>query len=495
MLPWPLAFAACWGGIWIGDLALYALARRYGRPILKKKFMQKLVTPEHLARSEEWFAESGVWALVISRFVPGMRLTTFVMAGLLRLSAWVFAPVTAVLSLLWVGLIFGLVHFLGRRAEGWFHEFHHYAPWLLLPVVFIGLALLLWKHPRFKRWRQWEFWPGWLFYSPVAVYYTWLAVRHRGLTLPTLANPGIYTGGIIGESKFETLSILEHQAPGFTATTRLLLPGPLAQRLTLLKAVCLQADLEPPFVLKPDQGQRGAGFRVVRHWDEAEECLMRLPVPLVVQRYIPGPHEAGLFYYRLPDEECGRLFAITDKIFPRLVGDGTSTVEQLIHADARAVLIADKYLTRHADKREFVLPAGETFRLVEAGNHAQGCIFQDGRDLWSEQLEARIDDISRRVPGFFIGRYDVRYSSVEALKRGEGFSILELNGAASEATNLYDARYTLAEAYGILFRQWEIVFRIGAMNRELGHHALSARDLFSEWLKQREIMARYPAAD
>jgi hypothetical protein len=34
-----------------------------------------------------------------------------------------------------------------------------------------------------------EFWPGTLFYAPVAVYWLWQSLRHRSLTLPTIANP------------------------------------------------------------------------------------------------------------------------------------------------------------------------------------------------------------------------------------------------------------------------------------------------------------------
>ena len=55
------------------------------------------------------------------------------------------------------------------------------------------------------------------------------------------------------------------------------------------------------------------------------------------------------------------------------------------------------------------------------------------------------------------------------IRRGENFKILELNGAASEATSIYDTRNSLFRAYAILFRQWDLVFAIGAANRKLGH--------------------------
>jgi hypothetical protein len=259
--------------------------------------------------------------------------------------------------------------------------------------------------------------------------------------------------------------------------------------------MCEEAGLDFPFVLKPDFAQRGSGFKVVRSWESALVYLERVTAPLVLQRYIPGPMEAGIFYYRFPGESHGRIFAITEKIFPKITGNGTSTVEELIHADPRASILAGTYLSRHGESSAVVLAEGETLRLVEAGNHAQGCIFHDGWSLWSEQLEARLDEISKRVPGFFIGRYDVRYASVADLKRGEGFHILELNGAASEATNIYDPRHSLFSAYATLFRQWRLVFAIGTANHRLGHRAMSLGSFLGEWQKYRQTADSYPPAD
>ena len=134
-------------------------------------------------------------------------------------------------------------------------------------------------------------------------------------------------------------------------------------------------------------------------------------------------------------------------------------------------------------------------RLVEAGNHCQGCIFRDGGHLVSEALRERIDKISRALPGFFIGRYDIRYSDDGDLRRGENFRIIELNGAASEATNIYDERNSLLSAYKTLYRQWELVYAIGRANRDLGHKSASAVDVFRDWRLYRTVSAAYPAAD
>src|SRR5262249_53218276 len=145
-------------------------------------------------------------------------------------------------------------------------------------------------------------------------------------------------------------------------------------------------NLAYPLVLKPDVGQRGFGFRVIRSDEEVKSYVEQYSRDLLVQEYAPGPHEAGVFYYRCPHEEKGKIFSITDKIFPAVVGDGQCTIEELIHHDARASLIADVYLRRFEAQRKRVLGAGEVLRLVEAGNHCQGAIFLDGYRLFSSAL-------------------------------------------------------------------------------------------------------------
>ena len=151
-----------------------------------------------------------------------------------------------------------------------------------------------------------------------------------------------------------------------------------------------------------------------------------------------------------------------------MVGDGRSTLEDLIWRHPRYRLQAGVFLTRHAAERARVPSEGERVQLAIAGNHAQGTTFLDGSALWSPELEARIDDIARGMPGFFIGRFDVRYGDVERFRRGEDLAIVELNGVTSESTHIYDPSFTLLDAWRVLFRQWELIFRIGAANRARG---------------------------
>jgi hypothetical protein len=110
-------------------------------------------------------------------------------------------------------------------------------------------------------------------------------------------------------------------------------------------------------------------------------------------------------------------------------------------------------------------------------------------------LEKSIDDIARTFHGFFIGRFDIRYSDVERFKTGTDLAIVELNGATAESTNIYDPHTTLFDAYRQLFRQWSIVFSIGAANRAAGAPVTSHRRLFDLVRAHLRATEPFPVSD
>ena len=97
----------------------------------------------------------------------------------------------------------------------------------------------------------------------------------------------------------------------------------------------MSASWEWPLILKPDQGERGAGLKLARDRDAVESYLRSYRGAVLVQPYDPGPFEAGIFYYRIPGRERGKIFSITDKRFPEVVGDGRSAIKDLVLRDRR----------------------------------------------------------------------------------------------------------------------------------------------------------------
>jgi membrane protein DedA with SNARE-associated domain len=523
---WPLGFAACFTGIWLGDLGLYSLARCLGKPILQSRWVARFTDATAIERCQQNFSQRGSLALFVSRFVPGTRLPTYLAAGLFSMPLARFALVTALAAILWIGGIFATASLLGSHALIRFSFFQGKIAAVAGTTLLLGTILVVFKRlipavrgadagrasgfatetgrgqrPRlqlpvfFRRWAHWEFWPARLFYIPVAVYYVWLAIRYRGLTVPTSANPGMTTGGFVGESKYEILQQLRQADADLVAGGYLIEGCTTTDRLLSLHRLCREHKIRLPFILKPDVGQRGNGVRLIQSMRAALEYLENVTAPVIVQRYIAGPFEAGIFYYRFPGESHGQIFAITEKEFPIITGDGTHTVEELIHADSRAALMARTYLRRFDSCRDQILAAGEILKLVETGNHAQGCIFRNGMHLHTNSLERAIDEISQKLPGFFIGRYDVRYRNEEDFKQGRNFQIVELNGATSEATSIYDARNSLLSAYRTLFQQWRLVFAIGAANRANGHAPSSLAALWRNWRQYSVAALSYPLAD
>src|SRR5207249_10928286 len=106
-----------------------------------------------------------------------------------------------------------------------------------------------------------------------------------------------------------------------------------------------------------------------------------------------------------------------------------------------------------------------------------------------------IDDISQNPPRRYIGRYDIRYRSDDELRGRKEFQIIELNGAASEATNIYDEVSSLWSAYNTLYRQWKLVFQIGAANRSRGHRPVSSLAVIRDWMEFSRQAMEYPLAD
>lgn len=492
-----LGLASAVLGIWVGDVGLYWVGATLAGRLEQSRWVKRFVSPEAYSRARLWFQQSGVSTIVLSRFIPGSRLPLYVAAGALKQPARLFASVTGICAIVWVSAIYVASRFtaLSRlspvRSLAIFAVALLAGPWVLAKLFRLAIPSLrlIWK-----RYSRWEFWPAWVFYPPVVAMYVWFSVRYRGWTLPTVANPSFRNGGLIGESKIEILNALMAVSTDCVSDGYLVRAGAHLQRIEEFCRICQFHSVEYPLVLKPNVGQRGAGFRLISSQGEAEEYLNQVTADVILQRYVPDKKEIGVFYFRFPGEASGKIFAVTEKVFPTLTGDGTNTFEQLLNEDQRASLIASTYLRRFPALRNRVFPAGHQVRLVEAGNHCQGCIFRDGSHLISDSLCARIDDISRRIPGFFIGRYDIRYAGEEELACGK-FKIIELNGAASEATNIYDERNSLLSAYRTLYRQWELVFRIGRANRDRGYRTPSAFELLRDVCSYTAISQTYPVAD
>ncbi|MBN9511139.1 MAG: D-alanine--D-alanine ligase [Alphaproteobacteria bacterium] len=338
-----------------------------------------------------------------------------------------------------------------------------------------------------------EFWPDWLFYAPIVAQWILLGLRHGDMSLPTAANPAIEFGGLCGERKSGILDLLPPPARAVLAPYATLPAGSPAAA----EAAMAAAGLSYPVIAKPDIGCNGTGVRLLEDGVALAQYLADFPAgePLMLQRYIADEGEAGIFYVREPDAPSGRITSLTLKYAPTVVGDGRSSIEALVRADPRAALVPHFYLPRLGDRRHQVPAQGERVRLLLVGNHCKGSIFRDGAAEITPALTRRIEAIARALPDFHFGRFDVRFASLAALRRGEGFTVIEINGVGSEATHVWDARTRLATAWADQLAHYRAAFAIGRAMRARGHRSAGIGAMWRSWRRQRALMARYPAND
>jgi hypothetical protein len=350
-----------------------------------------------------------------------------------------------------------------------------------------------------------EFWPMWAFYPPVLLYVLWLMVRYRGVLLPTVANPSFPGGGFVGESKADVLSLAVRHAPEWVAPFVLVdrpsLGANASSGLDQLTALALDslatAGLALPVVAKPDLGCRGAGVKLIRTEADLRQYLHAFPAGarLLLQRLVDFEGEAGIFYCRHPGQARGRIISITLKYFPHVVGDGRRSLRELILADPRAGQLAHLYLTRHAAGLDTVPAPGEPVRLAFAGSHSRGAIFRNGNALVTEAMEDRFDAISKSLPEFYFGRFDIRFAQFSDVQLGTGFTILEANGAGAESTHIWDRRTGLLSAWRDLMKQYRLLFQIGRANVDRGFRPLTLGEFRQWYRREKTLTPLYPATD
>lgn len=143
------AFIATWIGNVLGATAMYAVGRRHGSAWMRKRF-PALVDEKNERRLRELHARYGAGALVLSRFIPGVRALVPPFAGALRLSPLSTIASIAVASGIWYGLVSYLAFRAGADWNALTGMITHYGRLTaLVAAVLVALgALVRWLRAR-----------------------------------------------------------------------------------------------------------------------------------------------------------------------------------------------------------------------------------------------------------------------------------------------------------------------------------------------------------
>jgi hypothetical protein len=319
------------------------------------------------------------------------------------------------------------------------------------------------------RLRSWEYWPFGILQGPVFLYWLLLALKERSIFFFSASNPGILSGGMMGESKAEVLDLIPDEIKPKTFLVRLPATAEsVAHQMT-------SNGLSFPLIFKPDLGERGWMVRKIDNERDVEQYLKDIRINFVMQELVDLPLEFGVFYVRYPDRPHGRVTSVTMKKFLSVKGDGRSTLQELILSHDRAKLQWEVLKERYLQQLNDVLPNNKSIELVSIGNHCLGTTFLDANYLITPKLNASFDSISKKIPGFYFGRFDLRCASFEDLEEGK-VKIVELNGCGAEPAHIYHPGSSFWRGMATLFAHVHRMYRVSAINHSMGVPYLSFQE-------------------
>jgi len=313
-----------------------------------------------------------------------------------------------------------------------------------------------------KKLKNWEQWPFKILYAPIAPMWLWYMIRSRAVWFFTPSNPKLTFGGLDGEPKKEMHDLLPPElCPDFFNVKP---SDDFSQVEEKLKA----AGISYPLIVKPEVGGQGILFRKIENEAHLKEYHSKIPVEYFIQEFIEYPMEVSLFYYRYPNERKGAITGFLQKVPMRVTGDGLHNLGELLLKNVKTKKRLAELKQKHEINFNKVIPAGEVYILSHAGNHNRGAEFFDLSAEINDDLVNLLDKISLRIDDFFYGRYDIMCNSIEELKQGKNFVILEYNGCGAEPNHFYDTGYTLIGAWKEILKHWKILFEISRYNNRQG---------------------------
>ena len=147
-------FALAMFGVLLGDSAIFLLGHHYGARMLKWRLVARILTPKRYTMVQEKFVRYGNRMLFIARFLPGMRTTVYITAGIShRVSFTRFLLMDGLAALISVPFWVYLGYF-GADNHEWLMKWVRRGQgslWALVGLVVLTALVLWWRHRRHAR--------------------------------------------------------------------------------------------------------------------------------------------------------------------------------------------------------------------------------------------------------------------------------------------------------------------------------------------------------
>ncbi len=337
---------------------------------------------------------------------------------------------------------------------------------------------------------HWEYWSMNVVYLPVMVYYVYLSWRAKSFFFFTASNPSIENGGMLGESKWEIFKILpKNSFPNTIFIQKNFDENEINKPLNTQEILekMQENNIHFPCIAKPDRGERGWFVKKIHNLSALETYQKDIKIDFLIQNFVDYPVELSVFYYRYPNQTNGYVSSVTAKELLYVMGNGKNTLEELVLQKSRAVLQYETLQKEYETEWQNVLPNNEKKLLVPYGNHCRGAMFLDYNHIIDSEFTRFFDELSKNIEGFYYGRYDLRCASIEDLKAGKNFQIVELNGAGAEPSHIYQPNYSFFKAQKTLLFHYKTMCDISMENHKKGVRYWTFGEVYN-FLKERKKM-------
>jgi membrane protein DedA with SNARE-associated domain len=533
-IPFMLVFLSLFIGIIVGDVLIYGLGASARKIVRIRKW---LVNPK-IEYAKQRLENNLTVTIFFVRFLPGILFPTYLACGLMGISFTHFFVTSIITGALYTSLVLTLIIKLGEFV---IPQFGMYG-WIIL--LSIAAIIVIYKNikprklkltnnmeietdnfiaeenieinrdipgmPSLKSLKRKvsasERIPQLVFYAPVGMQWLLLALRYRSLTLPTIANPHIEAGGLWGESKSRLMNLVSDEYQKYISPFTAIFISENDTEDSFVNNVLNKVEshnLGMPFVIKPDIGWQGYGVRVIKDIDALKEYFQIFPKnsKIILQKLIPFKNEAGIFFMRKPGEGKGKIISLTFRYLPFVVGNGRSTVKELIEIDERTSYKSKFYFGKdnlHQGLSNEMLnripDEGEIVQLAFIGSLRVGGLYKDGRDYITDELDKKFNEIACSIPEFYFGRFDIKFKDVESLQKAQNFQIFEINGAGAEAIHIWDANMTIPKTFKELFKYQSMLFKISNQNRKRGYKPMSLKEFYQFTKQYNQLISSYPSS-
>jgi membrane protein DedA with SNARE-associated domain len=140
-------FLVCFLAVLGGDSLAFGLGRGFGTKLLASRFTHRYFTPRRQRRVRAYFRTYGSKVVFVARFLPGLRFSIFLSAGMLHVRPHVFLLYDTMAALLSVPVLVYSAWFFGDQIDSvikWTRR-SEYGILALVGVVALYLAIKLYR--------------------------------------------------------------------------------------------------------------------------------------------------------------------------------------------------------------------------------------------------------------------------------------------------------------------------------------------------------------